>query len=65
MEYINTSSNPRVGGNARIQVNELQGKKANLLGKVVDLEANSQEINQDDAWTVIKAYFKQHGLVSQ
>lgn len=23
------------------------------------------EIDQDDAWTVIKAYFKQHGLVSQ
>lgn len=65
MEYINTSSHPRVAGNARIQTNELLGKKANLLGKVVDLEANSQEINQEDAWTVIKAYFKQHGLVSQ
>ncbi len=65
MEYINTSSHPRVAGNARIQANELLGKKANLLGKVVDLEANSQEINQEDAWTVIKAYFKQHGLVSQ
>ena len=58
MDYINTSALPRVGGNARIQVNELSGKKANLLTKVVDLEANSQEINQDDAWTVIKAYFK-------
>lgn len=23
------------------------------------------EINQEDAWTVIRAYFKQHGLVSQ
>jgi len=22
-------------------------------------------IDQEDAWTVIKAYFKQHGLVSQ
>jgi hypothetical protein len=59
MDYINTSAHPRVGGNARIQVNELPSKKANLLTKVVDLETvNSQEINQDDAWTVIKAYFK-------
>jgi hypothetical protein len=46
MDYINTSSHPRVGGNARIQVNELPGKKANLLTKVVDLDTvNSQEIN--------------------
>ena len=60
MDYINTSAHPRVGGNARIQVNELPGKKATLLpNKVVDLDkVNSQEINQDDAWTVIKAYFK-------
>jgi hypothetical protein len=46
MDYINTSSHPRVGGNARIQVNELPSKKANLLTKVVDLDTvNSQEIN--------------------
>ena len=25
----------------------------------------SGEIDQDDAWAVIRAYFKQHGLVSQ
>jgi len=29
------------------------------------LESTQTEIDQDDAWTVIKAYFKQHGLVSQ
>ena len=46
MDYINTSSHPRVGGNARIQVNELPGKKATLLPKIVDLDkVNSQEIN--------------------
>ncbi len=25
----------------------------------------SQEISQEDAWALIKAYFHQHGLVSQ
>ena len=27
--------------------------------------SGSQEIDSEDAWAVIKAYFKQHGLVSQ
>ena len=57
MDYINTSSHQRVGGNAKIHIqsNEHQ-KKASLVEKVV--EPQTQEINQDDAWTVIKAYFK-------
>lgn len=25
----------------------------------------AQELQQDDAWTVIRSYFSQHGLVSQ
>ena len=39
-------------------------QKSHLLGSV-DTKVVGAEIDQDDAWTVIKAYFKQHGLVSQ
>ncbi len=28
------------------------------------LESGDDEINQEDAWAVIRSYFKQHGLVS-
>lgn len=67
MEYINTSSN-------RINNKLNEPKKGSLLesqgGQLPSaagggVSSSSQEISQDDAWTVIKAYFKQHGLVSQ
>jgi DNA-directed RNA polymerase beta subunit len=38
------------------------GAKRNLLSTD---PRQDNEIDQDDAWHVIKAYFKQHGLVSQ
>jgi hypothetical protein len=59
MEYINTSSHPARGiPQGRIPLND-HNKKANLLGaREIDSAPNSQEISQDDAWTVIKAYFK-------
>jgi len=41
------------------------GPKQTLLKPPVENDLNSNEISQDDAWAVIKAYFQQHGLVSQ
>lgn len=31
----------------------------------MDINKYSEEIDSEDAWAVIRAYFKQHGLVSQ
>jgi hypothetical protein len=69
MEYINTSTS----NNNRINNKLNEPKKGSLLesqgGQLPPAAghggSSSQEISQDDAWTVIKAYFKQHGLVSQ
>jgi len=49
-EMIDTSSKPL---------------KPSLLPSRESDAATALEIDQDDAWTVIRAYFQQHGLVSQ
>jgi DNA-directed RNA polymerase beta subunit len=65
MEYINTSSHqPPRAPLVQPPPNEKQ-KLIQVSGANFAPAQGSQEISQDDAWTVIKAYFKQHGLVSQ
>lgn len=45
----------------------MEARDYNTFENIEDPEAgiNYGEIDIEDAWTVIRSYFKQHGLVSQ